>query len=283
MTDHVIKRVRQWVIRIILLGIFLAFCTPVYARKIEPNWIVVTPVDVTLPHLAPEFQGLKMVQISDIHADEWMTQQRLEKIVQIINRQQPDLVIITGDFVTKDAKRYAPSLVAALSQLAPQEKTFAVLGNHDHWSSAKVIRKVLEESAIVDLSNRVYSLRRDNAVLHLAGVDDVWAGKDDLDAVLEQLPKEGAAILLVHEPDFANTSAATGRFDLQLSGHSHGGQVIVPFIGPPRLPVYGQQYPVNRYQVEKMIQYTNRGVGTVKPRVRFNCRPEITVFTLKAN
>ena len=282
MNHRFLKRVRRWVIRIILLGVFLAFCLPVYAHKIEPNWIAVTRVNATLPHLAPEFQGLKMVQISDIHADEWMTQQRLEKIVQIINRQQPDLVLITGDFVTRNAERYAPSLVAALSQLAPQEKTFAVLGNHDHWSSAKVIRKVLKESGIIELKNRVYTLHRDNVVLHLAGVDDVWVKKDDLDAVLEQLPENGAAVLLVHEPDFANTSAATGRFDLQLSGHSHGGQVIVPLIGPPRLPTYGQQYPVDRYQVEKMIQYTNRGVGMVKPRVRFNCRPEITVFTLKA-
>ena len=282
MNHRFLKQVRRWVIRIILLGVFIAFCTPVYARKIEPNWIAVTRVNATLPHLAPEFQGLKMVQISDIHADEWMTQQRLEKIVQIINRQQPDLVVITGDFVTRKAERYAPSLVTALSQLAPQEKTFAVLGNHDHWSSAKVIRKVLKESGIIELRNRVYTLHRENAVLHLAGVDDIWAKKDDLDSVLEQLPDNGAAILLVHEPDFANTSAATGRFDLQLSGHSHGGQVIVPLIGPPRLPAYGQQYPIDRYQVEKMIQYTNRGVGMVEPRVRFNCRPEITVFTLKA-
>jgi len=99
--------------------------------------------------------------------------------------------------------------------------------------------------------------------------------------VLALLPDEGCAILLAHEPDYADISAPTGRFDLQLSGHSHGGQVILPFIGPPILPSYSHKYPVGQYQVGSMIQYTNRGLGTVAPMVRFNCRPEITVFTLR--
>jgi hypothetical protein len=119
-------------------------------------------------------------------------------------------------------------------------------------------------------------------MLHIAGVDDVWEEHARLDMVLEQLPADGAAILLAHEPDFADESAATGRFDLQLSGHSHGGQVIYPFGGPPILPTYAKKYPVGRYQVSGMIQYTNRGLGMIPPHVRFNCRPEITVFTLSA-
>jgi uncharacterized protein len=88
--------------------------------------------------------------------------------------------------------------------------------------------------------------------------------------------------LLAHEPDYADISAATGRFDLQISGHSHGGQVIIPFIGPLVVPAYGEKYPLGQYQVGNMIQYTNRGVGTINPAVRFNCRPEITIFTLRA-
>ncbi|MBZ0286049.1 MAG: metallophosphoesterase, partial [Anaerolineae bacterium] len=86
---------------------------------------------------------------------------------------------------------------------------------------------------------------------------------------------------LAHEPDYADISAATGRFDLQISGHSHGGQVVIPFIGPPVVPPYSKKYPLGRYQVGTMIQYTNRGVGMISPAVRFNCRPEITVFTLR--
>ena len=126
------------------------------------------------------------------------------------------------------------------------------------------------------------TLRREEAQLHIAGVDSLWYDKADLNPVLQQLPEEGAALLLAHEPDFADISAKTGRFDLQLSGHSHGGQIILPLVGPPWLPRHGRNYPLGQYQVGDMIQYTNRGIGMVIPTVRFNCRPEISVFTLRA-
>jgi hypothetical protein len=157
-----------------------------------------------------------------------------------------------------------------------------VLGNHDQWPTPAIIRQVLRESSILDLSNTVETLRRGRAALHLAGVDDAWHGLARLDRVLARLPAGGAALLLAHEPDFADTSAATGRFDLQLSGHSHGGQVVLPFVGPPTLPEMGEKYPSGRYLVGGMVQYTNRGVGMVRPHVRLNCRPEITLLTLQA-
>lgn len=270
--------------KIIFLGILLGLCSLTYAYKIEPGWIDISRIQLTLPHLAPEFQGLRIAQISDIHIDDApMTQERLEKIVQLINQQQPDLVAITGDFVTWKPERFAPKLAIALGKLKPREATLAVLGNHDHWTNPTTIRQALAQAGIIDLSNAVHTLQRGNAKFNIAGVDDFWEGKDRLNLVLQQLPQEGAAVLLVHEPDFADTSSATGRFDLELSGHSHGGQVKFPFIKPPVLPTYGKKYPVGRYQVGEMIQYTNRGLGMVRPKVRFNSRPEITVFTLGAD
>jgi predicted MPP superfamily phosphohydrolase len=134
----------------------------------------------------------------------------------------------------------------------------------------------------VNLSNEVYTLSQDGEELHIAGVDDIWEKQDRLDLVLEKLPDAGAAILLAHEPDFADQSADTGRFDLQLSGHSHGGQVVIPFVGAPLLPYLGMKYPSGLYRVGTMWQYTNRGVGMARLKVRFNCRPEITVFTLES-
>ena len=253
-----------------------------YVWKVEPGWVDVNHVRLALPRLAPEFHGYRIVQISDIHMDAWMTRARLAQVIETINRQQPDLVAITGDFVTYQPERFAGDLIAALGRLAPRDATLAVLGNHDHWTDATVVRRVIGGSGILELSNAVYTLRRAEAMLHVAGVDDVWEQHAYLDLVLDQLPADGAAILLAHEPDFADESAATGRFDLQLSGHSHGGQVIIPFRGPPILPHYAKKYPVGRYQVGQMIQYTNRGLGMVAPPVRFNCRPEITVFTLEA-
>jgi uncharacterized protein len=104
-----------------------------------------------------------------------------------------------------------------------------------------------------------------------------------LDAVLDQLHDNSAAILLAHEPDFADLSAESNRFDLQVSGHSHGGQIVLPLYGPPILPHLGRKYPSGLYQVGNMLQYTNRGVGMARLPVRFNCPPEITIFTLKSS
>jgi predicted MPP superfamily phosphohydrolase len=251
-----------------------------YAYKIEPGWVEAKSVPLALPRLALKFDGYRVVQISDIHMDGWMTQARLAEIIELVNRQRPDLVAITGDFFTYTPERFAKGMVAALGDLAPRDATVAVLGNHDHWTDPSVVRKVIGESGVINVSNAVHTLRREDAMLHVAGVDDVWENQDRLDLVLKELPDQGAAILLAHEPDFADVSAKTGRFDLQLSGHSHGGQVILPFRGPLVLPRYARKYPVGRYQVSEMIQYTNRGLGMISPRIRFNCRPEITVFTL---
>jgi len=278
-------RFAQRIMRTLMFGVVaiaLLLCGSfIYAYKIEPNWIEISYVPVEMPRLAPAFQGYQIAQISDVHADQWMTPDRLQHIVTLINHLQPDAVAITGDFVTRDADVYESSLVAAFQQLAPKDLTVAVLGNHDQWSSPEVIHRMLKRSNIVDLSNSVATLHRQDSLLHLAGVDDVWTQHDRLDWVLAKLPAAGAAVLLAHEPDFADTSAATGRFDLQISGHSHGGQVTLPFLGAPQLPLYGKKYPSGRYQVGNMVQYTNRGIGMVSPRVRFHCRPEITVFVLQ--
>ena len=158
----------------------------------------------------------------------------------------------------------------------------AVLGNHDHWSGPDEVRRVVRDGGTTDLSNAARTLRHGGSELHVAGVDSVMEGEDRLDEVLDGLPGSGAAVLLAHEPDCADKSAAAGRFDLQLSGHSHGGQVRVPLFGPPVLPPLAEKYPEGLYGVGGMLLYTNRGLGMLPPRVRFYCPPEITVFTLRA-
>lgn len=252
-----------------------------YAAAIEPGWVDITHLTLRLPRLAAAFRGYRLLQISDLHADEWMDRARLLNAVELANQQQPDVIAITGDFVNYQTPEILANLVAALSQLTAPDGTVAVLGNHDHWTSAAGIRWVLAQSGVGDLSNTVYTLQRGADQLHICGVDDIWEGHQRLDQVLAQLPATGAAILLAHEPDYADVSAATERFDLQISGHSHGGQCVVPLVGPPILPWLGEKYPLGLYQVGSMLQYTNRGLGTVRPRVRFNCRPEITVLTLE--
>ena len=265
---------------ILLCAIAIVVFSLIYVSQIEPFWFEIVPVNLTIPELAPAFDGFKIVQISDIHADTSMNRRKLNKIVEIVNQQQPDIVAITGDFFTYKPDPVGINLLeTALKKLTPKEKTLAVLGNHDYWFDPSAIRKILSQSNVLELSNSVYTIERGQARLNIAGVDDYLEQKSRLDLVIAQLSTDDVAILLVHEPDFADISAATERFSLEISGHSHGGQVRIPFWQPDILPPYGRKYPLGMYQVGNMIQYTNRGVGMVPPAVRFNCRPEITVFT----
>jgi uncharacterized protein len=262
----------------LLIGVALIFLSSMYAYKIEPLWFEVKHINITLPDLDRAFVGYRIVQISDLHAGDKLDRTHLNKVIDAVNDQKPDLVVITGDHVSRMPRRHIELLDIYL-RLHPRDRTVAVLGNHDVYNDATPIRTALKTAGVTLLENNIYTLKRDNATLHIAGVGDVFAKEDKLDRVLAQLPATGAAIMLAHEPDFADQAAATKRFGLQLSGHSHGGQLRFPFFDG-YVPELAQKYPLGRYQVGDMIQYTNRGIGTVKIYARFNCRPEISVFTL---
>ena len=257
----------------------------VYVRKVEPEDVQVVPVSLVLPRLDAVFDGYRIAQISDIHADGWMTPGRVLSLVNLVNAEAPDLVAITGDLATysrfRSLIRHASRLVAPLQRLQATDGVVAVLGNHDHKADVRTVRRVLAASGVIELHNAVLTLRRGGESLYLCGVDDLKEGAPRLDLALERLSEEGAAVLLAHEPDFADESAATGRFDLQISGHSHGGQVGVPLLRYPFLPKLSRKYPTGLYRVGDLFLYTNRGLGA-HPRFRFNCRPEITVFTLRS-
>jgi len=269
---------RRWIAAAAaLLGAYL------YAREVEIRRLEINAVALTLPRLAPEFDGYRLVQIGDIHLDDWTKPERLTGIVAKVNAQRPDLIAITGDFASYSAKELdTRSLTDALRKLRARDGVVTILGNHDYLTGVELVRRCIRGAGITELVNSVLTLRRGDASLHVAGIDDVMEGRSRLDLVLHDLPDSGAAILLAHEPDFADVSAATGRFDLQLSGHSHGGQVRVPFLMLLALPPFSQRYTSGLYEVGGMIQYTNRGLGFVNLRLRFLCRPEITVLTLRS-
>ena len=259
-----------------------SFMKKIGGLRFDPTDFEIVHMSVPLRGLGKTFDEFRVVHISDLHLGQWMSPERLEGVVGLVNEQSPDIVAITGDFVSFAVDQVAADLVSSLSQLRPKIVTLAVLGNHDHWMGAEKVRCILRDSNIIDLSNDVYTLRRGEAVLYFAGIDDVMAQQHDLDRVLKKLPSSGPAVLLVHEPDFADVAAATGRFVLQLSGHSHGGQFVLPRVGTPVRGSHFKKYPLGRYQVEHMVVYTNRGLGTNTFWLRINCPPEITVLTLQA-
>jgi predicted MPP superfamily phosphohydrolase len=282
-------------LKVVLGSVLMGAGILAYARYIEPYWLAVERMALALPRLTLPFDGYRIVHITDLHMDGWMTPQRLDRIVSLVNEQKPDLVVITGDFVAVSAD-YVFGICGPLKRLCAPDGVVAVLGNHDHMNDAAAVRQALSSADVIDLSNRVHTLYREKSALHLCGVDSVIEEVDDLEKVLEilQQRKPGCAVLLAHEPDFADESAASERFDLQLSGHSHGGQVKLPFLNAPYVvpllsclgftfvPPLIYEYPSGLYEVGKMYQYTNRGLGVIYARFRLNCRPEVTVITLRA-
>ena len=250
-----------------------------YVTKIEPEWLSVEQQIISLPKLPAGLDGYKIVQLSDFHLYPFTSIDLIEKTVARTNELAPDLVVLTGDYVLETAASIF-DLAPELAKLNPRHGIFAVLGNHDHWTEAAVVKQGLAEQGIELLHNRGVLLNESQFLL--AGVDDLWSGTPDIEGALANWREGVPTILLAHEPDFADDFLGDGRIQLQLSGHTHGGQVRVPGVGPVVLPRYGQKYHNGLYQVGSSQVYVNRGIGIIGPAVRLNCPPEITEFVLRA-
>jgi predicted MPP superfamily phosphohydrolase len=246
------------------------------------NIIELTTHTFKLPRLSPAFDGYRIAQISDFHLGEWGNEKHLQAAVALVNQQTPDLIVLTGDYISTDPPEILVPLQQSLANLRASDGAAAVLGNHDHYHGPQALRDTFQTLGIRELNNDFFTIQRGPAALHIAGVDSLYHEHANLPVILERLPAEGAAILLAHEPNFANISAASGRFDLQLSGHSHGGQVRFPLIGPVFFPKNAHHYPMGRYQINGMIQYTNRGIGLGHIPIRWNCPAEVSLFVLES-
>jgi uncharacterized protein len=249
--------------------------------RFNPKMIDVNPFELYLPRLSSDFDGFRIVHVSDIHMGTWMNATRLSGIVDLINHQHADLVAITGDFVSYTIEQPLQTMLEPLKRIWAADGRFAVMGNHDVWTDPTAVREMLDQTGIRELRNQAVTLSRNGSCLHICGVDNAYEKLADLAPILDTLPPEGAAVLLAHEPDFADRSSAAGRFDLQLSGHSHGGQLNLPLVGPPFLPHLAKKYPRGCYQIKDMLLYTNRGLGTTALQMRYRCPPEIAVITLR--
>ncbi|HDQ71289.1 MAG TPA: metallophosphoesterase, partial [Chloroflexi bacterium] len=242
-----------------------------------PNWPTIRRVSIPITGLPVALDGYTIVQLSDLHRGPVVTEDDLDRAVGLALRAESDLFVLTGDFVSRTA-HYALSCAQALRPLVRERPTLACLGNHDHWTDAVTVAHALTSEGITVLRNESLNVAEG---LWVAAVDDVWERRADLGRALEGIPGAATIVLLVHEPDYADQVVADGRVHLQLSGHSHGGQVRLPFLGVPVLPYLARKYVAGRYQVGHTWLYVNRGIGVVRPAVRFNCRPEVTHLTLR--
>jgi predicted MPP superfamily phosphohydrolase len=271
---------RTFLKRAALAAVTFAGAASLYTLAEEPSWLTVYRVRAPIPSLPPALDGFTIGQLSDLHFGRYVPAAHVRRASEMLAALQPDLTVLTGDFVWGGADAGHIDR-EALAPLQGRHGIYASLGNHDYWSTdAPGITRTLTDLGIGVLVNASTRLRVAGLDWWLCAVDDVWAGKPDLDAALRGVPPDAFRLFLCHEPDYADKAAARG-IPLQLSGHSHGGQVRLPLIGAPMLPPLAHKYPIGlqRIGTTDSFVYTNVGVGVTAP-VRFRCRPEVTLMTL---
>jgi len=249
-----------------------------YGRRFETGWLDVVRVEIPTDDRWAFLEGLRIVLLSDFHLLPYTQIDFLRRAVAVAATLRPDLAVLTGDFVQQRADTIF-DLAPVLASLEAPLGTYCVLGNHDLWRGRNTVRQGLSGSGLPVLDNQGLLLAWSGRPFYLAGVDDCWSGHPDLKAAMAGCPPDTPAVLLSHEPDPADEYARDPRIRLQLSGHSHGGQVRIPGMGSPFLPPYGRKYDMGLYRVGDMWLYTNRGLGVSVP-IRLNCRPEVTEIVL---
>ena len=256
---------------------------------LEPNRPRIVRREMSLRRWPAKLEGFTIALLSDFHYDAAFSVHPLRSAIGMVNDLHPELIVLTGDFVSVPwfgnpaaGAAAAEPCAQLLRQLLAPHGLWAVMGNHDVFTDADHVTSTLRAVGINVLSNQSVPIERagSGGRFWLSGVDDVIGHTADLDATLHNVPGDEPTILLAHEPDYAD-HVARYPVDLQLSGHSHGGQVRVPFLRPLYLPDMARKYVWGQYQIGGLTLYTNPGLGTVIAPVRLNCPPEITLLTMR--
>ncbi len=239
----------------------------------------VISTSVRIRDLHSSLDGFKIVQLSDFHLYPYTQPALIQQTVDLCNERNADLVVLTGDYVWLRV-RAIDELASILATVRAKHGVFAIIGNHDIWAGIDIILASLNRHGIPVLVNEGVPIKVGDAGFYLAGLDDGQSGHADLEKALEGAPPEMPVVLLVHEPDLADQMSLNSRIILQLSGHTHGGQVRLPRLGPMILPYLGRKYDYGLYRVNQMWLYTSGGIGTISVPFRYRCPPEVTEITL---
>jgi hypothetical protein len=253
---------------------------PSYPVFVE-RYIVLTNIyRVSVPNLPKAFSGFRIVQLSDLHYGFLVPLGLIRHVIARANRLGPDLIVCTGDYVhERNSAAQIDQVWPVLSQLTAPYGVYSVLGNHDHWADTARSDYWLKRTQ-QDLRHKVVRIERKGQNLWLAGAGDMWEDHRKLDVMLSKIPDSGCRIVLAHNPDSADT-AFSKRIDLMISGHTHGGQVEIPFVGTPVLPVQNKNYSSGLKRSPRGSKvFISKGIGWAIYPVRFNCFPEIAVLEL---
>lgn len=249
--------------------------TPAFARDPE-----ISRTDIWLDRLPAAHNGLRIAHLTDVHHSLFTPLEYVQRAVKMANHLRPDLVALTGDYVTLSPSYIWP-VAQMLGKLRAPLGVFAVLGNHDFKVDPDEITRALRAQRIRVLRNAHYPLRARGATLWIVGVDDLWWGADDLDAALHSVPERDPKILLCHNPMGIHRAASHG-IDFMISGHTHGGQVRLPVVGSVRgNSKLGERFVDGWNRLNGTQIYISRGIGRSVVPLRLNCPPEIACFCLR--
>ncbi len=248
------------------------------AALTEPFRLTVEHQQIHLRRLPRALDGFRVVQLSDIHHSPFTSREQIERAVETANSLQPDIIALTGDYVSKE-RAYAAPCAELLGCLRARHGVFAVLGNHDHWTDAALVTDLFRAEGITVLVNQGMRFENNGAAFWLAGVDDTMVGLEDLPLALAGSSTTEFKLLLAHNPIILRRAARAG-VDLVLSGHTHGGQVSLraerSASGRPRRRLLKGLARQGETQI-----YITRGLGTVVLPVRFGCPPEVSLLELR--
>ena len=253
---------------------------PAYGYEIEPNHPVVTRRNVKVPGWPASAAGLTAGQLGDLHCQDHASAARTAHAARLLLAEKPDIVFLTGDYISNgDGTAWAQDAAEALSPLrAAPHGVFCTLGNHDYPDGRPPeVAAALERVGFQMLLNRAVPFPSvPNA--WIVGLESMSLAYQDPIKAMQDVPQNAVKILLMHEPDYADESPL--GIGLQLSGHSHAGQIRLPGLPPLHCPEWGRRYPEGLQQAQNHQVYTTRGVGMMGPQIRFCCPPEITVLRL---
>ncbi|MCK5901555.1 MAG: metallophosphoesterase [Cocleimonas sp.] len=244
------------------------------------RWLTVEHTPIPLRSLPSALEGFSIVQLTDMHLRPFTQIDHIQRAVKLSNALNPDIIVLTGDYVWHDAEDIL-ELVPTLANLRAKYGVFAILGNHEYKTNAPLIRRTFERYNIPVYTNFGAHIDVGDASVYLAGIDDGWLGRPNIDKTLENYRQDQTPIILMaHEPDMIDWYADREEISLQVSGHTHGGQVRTAKGKPLVRPYLGKKYVQGLYRVNQSWVYTSRGIGTTGIPLRHNCVPEVTHLTL---
>jgi predicted MPP superfamily phosphohydrolase len=269
---------RRTFLRLAAYGLATAL-TGSYTVFIERNIVLVNKYRIPLKDLPPSFHGFTIAQLTDLHLGFLVSPAFIEGVVAKTNALRPDAIVCTGDYVhERETKKEIEQVWPLLAKLHARYGVFSVLGNHDHWADTERSLYWLERSG-QNLRHQCKAITKGKERIVLGGAGDYWQDQLKIDHAFASSDEQDCRILLAHNPDSVDTHFTT-PVSLVLSGHTHGGQVVLPFFGPPVLPVHNKKYSSGLIRTDKTQLFISRGIGWTMYPVRFNCYPEIALLEL---